>query len=99
MNILIALLVGAALGAGIGWWFRRSFDYLVVDLLVGIGGAILGLALYFFTHIGEAGFWAFGGIVAAGVGAGACLLIYQLLLLAPKKKHKNVKHAAGESEK
>lgn len=99
MNILIALLVGAVLGGGTGWWFRRNLDYLVVDVLVGISGALLGLATYFFTHTGELSFWSLGGLLAAVVGAAICLLIFQLILLAPKKKHKKVEKMGDKEDK
>ncbi|HET9174235.1 MAG TPA: hypothetical protein VFN56_03050 [Candidatus Saccharimonadales bacterium] len=92
MTLLVALIIGIVFGGIVGALFHRGADYFAIDILIGVCGAILMTAIYFFAHISSASFGviSFGGAVASALGAGFALLIYQLILLAPKRKHKSL---------
>ena len=91
MSILVALLIGAALGAGTGWVFRRNGDYMLMDLVLGTAGSLIGMAMYALTHL-QSGFFSVVGILTSVVCAAIFLVIYQLVLKIPKQKQKNVEH-------
>lgn len=94
MNLLVAMIIGLTLGAATGLWFRRNGDYMLIDLLVGLVGAIVGLALVFFTHATEDfGLFSGLGILGSAIGAGLCLLLFQTILRIPKKKKGSVEHS------
>ena len=91
MSLLIALIIGAGLGAGTGIWFQRNGDYMLFDLLVGIVGAVLGLALVVLSDSEEAfSLFSLKGTVASVLGAALCLILYQIILRIPKKKGDNL---------
>jgi uncharacterized membrane protein YeaQ/YmgE (transglycosylase-associated protein family) len=85
MSILIALLIGAGLGTVTGLTFKRNGDYMVIDLVVGVAGSLVGMALYAFTNL-QSGFFSLSGIFTSAVCAAVFLAIYQLILKIPKHK-------------
>lgn len=89
MSILVALLIGTGLGVVTGLIFKRNGDYMVIDLVVGIAGSLVGMALYAFTNL-QGGFFSMSGILTAAVCSAVFLAIYQLVLKIPK--HKKVEH-------
>lgn len=89
MSILIALLIGAGLGVAAGLIFKRNGDYMVLDLVVGITGSLVGMAIYAFTNL-QSGFFSVSGIITSIVCAAVFLTIYQLVLKIPK--HKKIEH-------
>ena len=97
MTILVALLIGVAFGSGVGLWFKRLGDYLLIDILIGLSGAILGMAIDYFAHSGSSlEIVSIDGVLAAAIGAGIALLLFQLVLKLPKKQHKSVVHPDSE---
>lgn len=91
MSILIALLIGTGLGAATGVIFRRNGDYMVIDLVVGVAGSLVGMAIYAFTHL-QSSFFSVSGIFTSIVCAALFLALYQLVLKIPKQKQKNIEH-------
>jgi len=89
MSILIALLIGAGLCTATGLVFKRNGDYMVIDLVVGVAGSLVGMALYAFTNL-QSGFFSPAGIFTSAVCAAVFLAIYQLVLKIPK--HKKLEH-------
>jgi uncharacterized membrane protein YeaQ/YmgE (transglycosylase-associated protein family) len=48
MSLLIALVVGIAVGGGVGFLLIDNIDYLLMSTLMGVVGSIVGLAFYYF---------------------------------------------------
>lgn len=99
MTILVAIAIGAGFGILVALMFKRGFDYMAVDLLIGICGAIIGTAISYLAQPG----WTvqlvtLGGAIAAGLGAGFALLLYQLVLQLNKKQHKSVVKPGSDSD-
>lgn len=97
MSLFIALLIGMAMGAATGFWFRRNADYILIDVLAGIGGSILGLALYFFAaNATIESLVSWRAVVAEVLGAAILLIAYQLVITIPKEKKKILKGTEEE---
>ena len=87
MSLLIALLIGVGMGVATGFWFRRNADYLLIDTISGVAGAIIGLAVYFFAWNGNIfSLVSVGALLSEVLGAAVLLLFYQLAIALPKKK-------------
>lgn len=71
MSILIALLVGAAIGYGIGKFLPPGANFIFISTFVGIAGSILGMAMYYLFLVGaaKAALVSLGGILSMIVGA------------------------------
>lgn len=87
MSLFIAMIIGAGIGTVAGLWFRRDGDYMLFDILLGVAGAILGLAIVFLANPdGTMNLFSLKGVVADIIGAVIFVLLYQLVLQIPKKK-------------
>lgn len=71
MSLLIALLIGLAVGGLGGFVVREEYDTLLMNLLCGIVGSILGLGMYvlFLGGLNNAGYLSGRGVVCSLIGA------------------------------
>ena len=91
MSLLVALVIGVAAGVGGGLLFLRNLDYLLMNILAGVIGAILGLALYVFATAGGTNtLMSVSGTLCTLLGAVGVELLYIFVQAIPKKKKKNV---------
>ncbi len=79
MSLLLAIFVGVIVGLIGSFIIQDNFDLALLTILLGIGGAILGDAIYFFTVSNEISLFAIGGILAQAIGAALFVLIFSLL--------------------
>lgn len=80
MGLLLAIIVGLAVGAVGGSLLQENFDLLFLDFLMGIAGAIVGDAVFFFAASGSQFLlFSWGGLLAQLVGALIFVLIFNLL--------------------
>lgn len=90
MGLLLALIIGAAIGGGAGYWLLENFDFLVMNILAGIIGSVMGAASYFFfinTGLNQNG-WVFGlaSALCSILGALALVLLFNgLHRMMPKR--------------
>jgi uncharacterized membrane protein YeaQ/YmgE (transglycosylase-associated protein family) len=87
MSLLLALIVGVAIGTIGGFLLQENFDLLLLNCLMGVAGAILGGAVYFFSD-SAAGYLLFSwsGALASVVGALLFVLIFSALHRAAPEK-------------
>ena len=80
MGLLLALIIGAAVGGGAGYWLLENFDFLMMNILAGIIGSVLGAASYFFLinpGFNQSG-WVFGLASALCSMIGALAFVFLL---------------------
>ena len=81
MSLFVALLVGAIIGTVGGYLLQENIELLLLDLFMGIGGAIIGLAFYFFIGTSAQGLslFSWAGTVCSALGAAIFVLIFSAL--------------------
>jgi uncharacterized membrane protein YeaQ/YmgE (transglycosylase-associated protein family) len=94
MSLLLAMIIGCAIGGVAGRFFMKNIDYLLLNVLTGIVGAVLGLAFFLFTRNGpETGLFSIAGILSDIVGALIAVLIMSGIQLLSRgeeaEKHQN----------
>jgi uncharacterized membrane protein YeaQ/YmgE (transglycosylase-associated protein family) len=94
MSLLLAMIIGCAIGGVAGRFFMKNIDYLLLNVLTGIVGAVLGLAFFLFTRNGpETSLFSPAGILSDIVGALIAVLIMSGVQLLSRgeeaEKHQN----------
>lgn len=81
MSILIALVIGAAVGYAIGKLLPPGANFIFINTLVGIAGSILGMAMYYLFLVGaaQASLVSLGGILSMIVGALIAVGVFVLI--------------------
>lgn len=88
MGLIFAIIVGVVVGGIGGAFMRENFDYVIIDSLLGISGAIIGDALYFLlTGAEEFLLFSWGALLAEAVVALIAVLSLNFLQrISPKKE-------------
>jgi len=102
MSLLIALVIGVAVGASAGFLLREDADLLFMNILVGVVGSITGLAFNFFVLSAYAtdALFSWPAILCSIIGASCSVLLFDVLhTLVPKRAaHNNTTEEAPIKE-
>ncbi len=86
MGLIFAIIVGLIVGAIGGTLLRENYDYLILDCLIGIGGAIVGDALYFIlTGASEILLFSWGALLTELLVAATAVMGFNFIH-RPKKE-------------
>lgn len=77
MSLFIALIVGAAIGGAGGYLLRENMEVVLLSVLMGISGAIIGLAAYFFLLAGPG-----TALLLFSWGAFVCTIVFAAVFTA-----------------
>jgi uncharacterized membrane protein YeaQ/YmgE (transglycosylase-associated protein family) len=87
MALLLAIIIGVAVGAIGGFLLQENYDLLVLNVLMGLAGAIIGDAVYYFSSDNvEYLLFSWGGAVSQFAGALLFVLLFSMLHKATPNK-------------
>lgn len=101
MSLLIALLVGAVVGLALGYWLLDNYDFLLLNILMGVVGSIIGLGIYYFglRDTNDDSLFNMVGLLCSIIGALLAVLIFDgLHHVAPKHGVDNLLDNRGSEE-
>lgn len=79
MGLLFAMIVGIVVGALGSVLLQKSYDMLLVTILLAVGGAIIGDAVYYFASSNDFLLFSWGGLLSQLLGALIFVLIFSAL--------------------
>jgi uncharacterized membrane protein YeaQ/YmgE (transglycosylase-associated protein family) len=77
VSLLLALLIGAGIGVIAGVVLLEDIDTIVLDIILGVAGSVLGMAIYYFllAGTGDNGLFSVPAILSSTIGAGILVTI------------------------
>lgn len=94
MSLLVAIIIGIVVGALGSLMLQRNFDVILLEVLLGVAGAVLGGAVYFFAVTGATYLlFSWGSTAFSLLGAMVFVLIFSLLHRASPTKLEHVEHS------
>jgi len=80
MALLLAIIIGSAVGVLGGFLLQENYDLLVLNVLMGLAGAVTGDALYFFaSDSSQYLLFSWAGALSQLTGALLFVLIFSLI--------------------
>jgi uncharacterized membrane protein len=73
MSVLLALIIGGAVGTAFGFLWKESFNLLAIDVIFGVAGSVIGLVLYIGLFGTAAALGLFDPLAALSMLVGALL--------------------------
>ena len=79
MSLFMAIIIGTTIGTIGGFILQENFDLLVLNVCMGLVGAVLGDVIYYFASGNDYFLFTLGGAVSQAAGALLFVLIFSLL--------------------
>lgn len=84
MALLLALIVGIAVGGIGGFLLNRRYELVPINVFLGVAGAIIGDVFYFFAAAQDSLLFSWGGLACQALGAAVFVFIFSFFRRAKK---------------
>ena len=82
MSLLVAIILGIIVGAVAGYAIQENLDLMPINIFMGIIGAVLGDAVYYFVSGNDYFLFTIGGMVSQIIGATLFVFIFSMIYRA-----------------